>query len=152
LNSFTTSLAFSRSSSFFHKSCSAINLFYHTKYFTTPLIFCLFKIFSTSHSLTLSTSTSFTFSTFCPSTCSLYCTTQLTFTTRCILIEVGNHNLTALVDTTFSMIYGPTYWSTNFFTSCSLNTKFFILNITLSSFFYSSTPFLLLSACCFISS
>ena len=134
LNSSTTSLAFPRSSSFFHESCSTVNPFHHTKYFTTSLIFCLFKIFSTSHSSTPSTSTGFTFSTFCPSTCSLYHTTQLTFTTRCILIEVGNCNLTALVNTTSSMMYGPIYQSTNFFTSCSLNTKSFVLNITLSFF------------------
>ena len=151
LNFSITSFAFYRSSSFSHESYSAINPFYCTKYFTTPLIFHLFKNFSTSHSSTPSTSTGFTSSAFCSFTCSLYCTTQLTFTTRCILIEVGNRNLTILVDTT-SMMYGPTYWSTNFFTGHSLNTKSFVLNITLSLFFHSSTFFLSLSACHFISS
>ena len=118
----------------------------------TPLIFLLFNIFSTSYSLTLSTSTSFTFSIFCLSTYSLYCTTQLMFTTRWILTEVGSCNLTTLVEITLSMIYGPIYWSTNFIASQFLNTRYFVLNIILSSFFYSSTFFLPLFACCFISS
>ena len=132
-------------------SCSAINPFHHTKYFTTPLTFHLFNIFSTSYSSTPSTSTGFTSSTFCPSTCSLYYTTQLIFTTRRILIDIGSYNLTTLVDTTLLMAYGPTYLSTNFFASHSLNTKSFVLNITLSSIFYSSFSFLPLSACHFIS-
>ena len=63
-------------------SPSAINSFYLIKYFSTPLIFFLFSIFSTFHSLTLSTSTSFPSSFFCPFTCSLYLTIWLTFTTR----------------------------------------------------------------------
>ena len=75
LSSSTTSLVFPRSSSFSHESCSAVNLFYRTKYFTTHLIFHLFKIFSTSYSSTPSTSTGFTSSAFCLSTCSLYHTT-----------------------------------------------------------------------------
>ena len=68
---------------------SIVNLFHYTKYFITSLIFLLFSFF-TFHSLTPFTSISFSFSTFYPSTCSLYCTTQLTFITRSILIEVGN--------------------------------------------------------------
>ena len=133
-------------------SYSTMNLFHYTKYFTTPLTFCLFNIFSTSYSSTPSTSTGFTFSTFCPSTCSLYHTTQLMFTIRQILIDIGSHNLTILVDTTSLMAYGPTYLFTNFFASHSLNTKSFVLNITLSPIFYSSFSFFLLSACHFISS
>ena len=74
------------------------------------------------------------------------------FTTRWILIKVGSHNLTTLVDITSSMVYGPTYWSTSFFAGLSFNTKSFILSITLSPFFYSSLFFLLLSTCLFISS
>ena len=81
-NSFIASLAFPRFSSLSHMSYSTVNLFYHTKYFATPLIFLLFKIFSTSHSLTPSTSIGFTSPFFCLSTCSLYCTIRLTFTTR----------------------------------------------------------------------
>ena len=97
-NSTTTSFAFPKSSSFFHVLCSIVNLFHCIKYFTTPLIFCLFKILFTFHSSTPSTSTSFASSTFCPSICSLYHTTWLTFTTGYILIEVGSYNLTTLVD------------------------------------------------------
>ena len=89
---------------------------------------------------------------FCPSTYSLYHTTWLIFTTRWILIEVGSCSLTALVNTTSSIIYGPTYQFTSFFTGLSLNTKSFVLNITLSSFFHSSTSFPPLSTCHFISS
>ena len=73
-------------------------------------------------------------------------------TTRQILIELGNCSLTAFIDTTSSISYGPTYLSTSFLTGCSLNTKSFVLNITLSSFFHSSISFLSLSACLFISS
>ena len=72
LNLFTNSLAFSKSSSFSHESCSAINPFYHTRYLSTSLIFLLFNIFSTSHSSTPSTSIGFPSSFFCPPTCSLY--------------------------------------------------------------------------------
>ena len=39
------SLVFPRSSSLFYVSYSTVNLFQHTKYFSTPLIFLLFKIF-----------------------------------------------------------------------------------------------------------
>ena len=74
-NSATTSFAFSMSSSLFHVSLSAINIFQCIKYFTTSLIFLLFNIFSTSHFSTLSTSTGFTSFTFCSFTCSLYLTT-----------------------------------------------------------------------------
>ena len=81
-NSPTASLAFPRSSSLFHVSCSAVNLFYRTKYFSTSFIFILFKIFSTFHSLTPSTSIGFAFSLFYLSTHSLYYTIWLTFTTR----------------------------------------------------------------------
>ena len=47
-NSSTASLAFPRSSSLSYILCSAVNLFHHTKYFSTPLVFLLFNIFSTS--------------------------------------------------------------------------------------------------------
>ena len=50
---------------------SAVNPFHLIKYFSTPLIFFLFNIFSTSHFSTSSTSTGFPFSFFCPFTCSL---------------------------------------------------------------------------------
>ena len=116
------------------------------------LIFLLFNIFSTSYFSISSTSTGFTSSSYCSPTCSLYCTTQLTFTTKWILIEVGNHNLIILVETTSLMIYGLTYQSTNFFTSHSLNTKSFILNIILSPTFHTSASFLLLFTYLFISS
>ena len=115
-NSSNTSLVFPKSSFLSQVSCSAVNPFHHTKYLSTSLIFLLFNIFSISHSLTPSISIGFPSSFFCPSTCSLYHTIQLTFTTRWILIEVGSCNLTALVDTTSSIVYGPMYRSTNFLT------------------------------------
>ena len=151
-NSTTTFFVFFKSFFLFQLSFSTINPFYHTKYFTTPLTFLLFKIFSTSHSSTPLTSTSFTSSFFCSPTCFLYHTTQLTFYTRQILIELGSHNLTILVDIISSIVYEPIYRSTNFFASCSLNIKSFVSNITLSSNFYIFTFFLLLSTYLFISS
>ena len=104
-NSATTSFVFPKFFFLSHVSCSTVNPFHHTKYLTTSLIFLLFKIFSISHSFTLSTFTGFASSIFCPPTCSLYCTIQLIFTTRWILIEVGNCSLTALVDITSSQYY-----------------------------------------------
>ena len=74
-NSTTAFFVFSKFSSFFQLLCSTINLFYHTKYFTTSLIFLLFNIFFTFHSSTFFTFTGFTSSTFCPPTYSLYYTT-----------------------------------------------------------------------------
>ena len=65
LNSATTFFTFSKSFSLSQLLCSAVNLFYWTKYFTIPLIFLLFNILSTFHSSTPSTSTGFTSSTFC---------------------------------------------------------------------------------------
>ena len=53
------SSAFFRFSLLSHVSPSAVNPFHHTKYFSTPFIFFLFKIFSTSHSSTPSTSIGF---------------------------------------------------------------------------------------------
>ena len=46
-NSTTISFVFSKFSSLSQILYSTINLFYHTKYFTTPLTFLLFNIFST---------------------------------------------------------------------------------------------------------
>ena len=45
LNSATISFIFFRSFLFSHESCSTVNLFHCTKYFTTPLTFLLFSIF-----------------------------------------------------------------------------------------------------------
>ena len=66
-NSATNFFAFSKSFSFSQLLYSAVNLFYCTKYFTTPLTFLLFKILFTSQSLTPFTSIGLT-SFFCPST------------------------------------------------------------------------------------
>jgi len=100
----SASLVFPKFSPFSYMSCSAVNPFHLTKYLFTPLIFLLFNIFSTSHSLTPSTSISLPSFFFCSSTCSLYHTIQLTFTTRWILIKVGSRNLTTLMDTTSLII------------------------------------------------
>ena len=143
LNSSTNSFAFSKPSFFSHVSFSAVNPFYHTKYFSTPLTFLLFSILSTSHSLTPSISIGFSSFLFCSPTCSLYHTIRLMFTTRCILIEVGSCNLTALVDTTSSITYGPIYRSTNFLAGLSLNTRSLVLSMTQSPLFQSSVSFLL---------
>ena len=151
-NSFKASPAFFRFSFLSYVSPFTMNPFYHTMYFSTPLIFFLFKILSTSHSLAPSTSIGFPSSFFCPFTCSLYHTIQLTFTTGCILIEVGSYSLTAFDETTSSISYGPTYFSVNFLTGLSLNTKSLVLSKTLSPFFQSSVSLLFLSAYHFISS
>ena len=129
-----------------------MNLFYCTKYFSTSLIFFLFKIFSTSHSLIPSISTGFPSSFFCPFTYFLYRTIRLTLTTGWILIEDGNRNFTTFIDTTFSIAYGPIYLSVSFHTGLSLNTKSLVLNNTPSPFFHFSVSFLLLLAYLFISS
>ena len=81
-------------------SPSAVNPFHRIKYFSTPLIFFLFNIFSTSHSSTPSTSISFPSSFFCPFIRSLYLIIRLTFTTGWILIKLGNCNFTTFDDTT----------------------------------------------------
>ena len=120
-----------------------LNPFHCTKYFSTSLIFFLFRIFSTSYSLTPSTSIGFLSSFFCPFTCFLYCTIWLILTTEWILIKIGSHSLTTFDETTSSITYGPTYLSVNFFTGLSLNTKSLVLNSTLSPFFQSSVSFLL---------
>ena len=65
LNLSTNSFVFSRSSSFFYVSFSAINPFYHTKYLSTPLTFLLFSIFSTFYSSTPSILIGFPSSFFC---------------------------------------------------------------------------------------
>ena len=82
LNFSINSFVFFRFSLLFYISPSTINPFYHTRYFSTPLIFFLFKIFSISYSLTSSTSIGFPSSFFYLFTCFLYRTIQLTFTTR----------------------------------------------------------------------
>ena len=133
-------------------SPSAIKPFHYIKYFTTPLIFFLFNIFSTSHFSTPSTSTGFPSSFFYSFTCSLYLTIRLTFTTGWILIKLGNHNFTTFDDTISSIIYSPTYLSINFFVGLSLNTRSLVLNSTQSPFFHTLVSFLPLSTYFFISS
>ena len=150
--SFTNFFAFFKFFSLSHMPPFAVNPFHYTRYFSTPLIFLLFKILSTSHFSTPSTSTGFPSSLFCSFTCSLYHTTQLTLTTRWILIELSSCSFTTFNNTTSSTSYGPIYLFTNLHTSLSLNTKSFILSITLSPFFYSSVFFLFWSAYLFISS
>ena len=54
------------------------------------------------------------------------------------------------MNTTLSIIYGLIDWFTSLFVGLSLNTRSFVLNITLSSTFYISTFLLLLSVCLFI--
>ena len=71
-NSSSASPAFSKFSLFSHMSYSVVNPFYYTRYLSTPLIFLLFNIFSTSYSSTLSTSIDFPSSLFYPLTCFLY--------------------------------------------------------------------------------
>jgi len=121
LNSATISLAFSKSFSFSYV------LFSNTLSTSLLLLFFFYLKVFTSYFLTPFISTSFTSFTFCPSTCSLYYTT----------ISL--------------IIYRPTYQSTSFLTSLSLNIRSFVLNIILSPLFHSSTSFLLLSIYHFIS-
>ena len=108
LRSSTSSFAFPKSSTLSHMLLSTVNPFHHTKYFSTPLIFLLFRIFSTSYSSTPSTFISFPFSFLCPFTCSSYWTTWLTLTTEWILIKLGSCSLTTFVNTTSSISYSST--------------------------------------------
>ena len=81
-NSSSAFFACPRFSPFSHMSCSAINPFHLTKYFSVLFIFLLFSIFSTSYPSTPSTLIGLPSSFFCPPTCSLYYTIWLMFTTR----------------------------------------------------------------------
>ena len=81
-NSTTNSFVFSKFFSFSQVSYFVVNPFYLTKYLSTPLIFLLFRIFSTFYSSTSSTLIGFTSFFFYPFTCFLYYTTLLTFITR----------------------------------------------------------------------
>ena len=107
-NSSTISLAFPKFSSPFHISNSTVNPFYCTKYLPFPLIHCLFRIFSISHSFSTSTITEASCSFFCPATCPTYLCTLLTFTTGCIFTIGGRSNLTAFTNTISLILYGPT--------------------------------------------
>ena len=71
-NSSNASLVFSKSFLFSYMSLSTVNPFHCTKYFSTPLIFLLFNIFSTFYSSTSSIFTGFPSSFFCPFICFLY--------------------------------------------------------------------------------
>ena len=82
-------------------SNSAVNPFQHTKYLSFPLIYCLFRIFSTSYSSSPSIITVASYSFLCPSTCLIYLYILLTLTTRCILIVLGSSNSTAFDDMIF---------------------------------------------------
>ena len=117
LNSSTNSLAFTKSSSFSHISCSAVNPFHYTRYFSIPLTFLWFNILSTFHSSSSLTFIGLASFFFWPPTYSLYCTIWLMFITRWILIKIGNRNLTTLVDTTSSMLWQPLITKTNDHTS-----------------------------------
>ena len=94
-NSSTSSFAFPKFTLFSHVSSSAVYPFYHTKNFSFPHTILLFKIFFTSNSSSSSMMTSFGGVFFCLSTCGLYSCTLLTFTTGCILIDLGSSNSTA---------------------------------------------------------
>ena len=71
-NSSTTSLAFSKFSSPFHVSKSAMNPFYHTKYLSFLLTHYLFRIFSISYFSFPSTIIRAGCFFFCPVTCPAY--------------------------------------------------------------------------------
>ena len=68
-NSSTASFAFSKFSFPSQVSDSAVNPFYFTKYLSFPLIHCLFRILSISHSFSPSIITGAGYSFLCPSTC-----------------------------------------------------------------------------------
>ena len=100
-NSSITSFAFPRFSFPFQVSGSIINPFHHTRYLSFSLIHCLFNILSIFHSPSPLIMTGAGYSFLCPSTCSMYLCILLMFTTRCILIVLGNSNSTAFADTIF---------------------------------------------------
>ena len=98
---FIASFVFSRFSLPSQVSDSAVNPFYHTRYLSFLLIYCLFSILSTSYSSSPSIMTRAGCSFFFPLTCSMYLHILLTFTTGCILIVLGSSNSTAFADTIF---------------------------------------------------
>ena len=98
------SFAFSRFSFPSQVSDSAVNPFHPTRYLSFPLIHHLFNILLTSHSSSPSIMTGAGCSFFCPLTCSIYLHILLMFTTRCILIILGNSNSITFVDTIFLIL------------------------------------------------
>ena len=122
-NSATTSFVFYKSSFLFYVSFSAINPFYYTKYFVTPCIFFYLIFFSLLNSIHFHW---FCFLYFLALHLFLYLTTWLMFTTRWILIEVGSYSLTTLVNTTFLIIYRPTYQFHSLVSLLPLSTCHFI--------------------------
>ena len=95
-NSITAFFVFSKSFFLSYILCSVINSFHSTKYFTTPLIFTLFNIFSIFHSSTSFIFIGFISSIFCSSTSSLYLylTTWLIFCYKLKTLKwVKNKNL-----------------------------------------------------------
>ena len=100
-NSSIASFAFSKFSFPSQVSASAVNPFHRTRYLSFSLICHLFNILLTSHSSSPLIITGVDCSFLCPSTCPMYLCILLTFTTRCILIVLGNSNLTAFADMIF---------------------------------------------------
>ena len=100
-NSSIASFAFSKCSFPSQVSASAVNPFHCTRYLSFSLICHLFNILSTSHSSSPSIMTGVGYPFLCPSTCPMYLCILLTFTTRCILIVLGNSNLTTFADMIF---------------------------------------------------
>jgi len=90
-----------------------------------------FRIPSTSYFSSSFTSTGFGFSIFCLLISSLYITTLQILTTRCIFIENSSLSLTIFSNTIYSIVYGLTYHFISFLASLFVNTKFFVLRITL---------------------
>ena len=98
------SLAFSKFSSPFQVSDSAVNPFYRTRYLFFPLICRLFSILSTSYSSSPSITTGAGCSFLCPSTCPTYLHILLTLTTECIFTVLGSSNSTAFNNTIFFIL------------------------------------------------
>ena len=100
-NSLIASLVFSRFSLPSQVFDSTVNHFYLTKYLFFSLIYCLFKILSTSYSSFLLIITGASCSFLCSSTCPMYLHILLTLTTRCIFTVLDSSNLTVFDNTIF---------------------------------------------------
>ena len=113
LNSLTKSSMFSRFSLGFQISSFAVYPFHYTKYWSFPLNFFLFNIFSTSYSFSPLIITGAGHSLFWPFTWSLYLHTLLMFTTGCIFIVLGKSSSITFVKRI------PFTWSGS--TNCSIS-------------------------------
>ena len=151
-NSLTSSFVFSKFSLPSYISTSIVYPFHYTKNLFFSCTFLLFRIFSTLYFSSLFITTGYSDTILWSSTWGSYNCTLLMLTTGCILIVRGNSSLIVFIETTLFTLYRSINHSISFsillFFICYF--KSFVLNITRSLFWYSSSSLLFLSAYCFI--